>query len=79
MSVTSTDLPEATDADRARPALLTRLVLGITGWSLLFSAFGLWAVPGSANVPELSLMKLGVSIFMLIGGMCCIVRTRPGR
>jgi hypothetical protein len=39
----------------------------------------LWAVPGSENMPELSLMKLGISVFMLIAGLCCIVSARRVR
>ena len=58
---------------------MARIAFGIVGWSLLFSAFGLWAMPGSDNVPELSLIKLGLSVFMLIGGLCCIVSTRAVR
>ncbi|MFZ5964683.1 hypothetical protein ACOXXX_17205 [Thalassococcus sp. BH17M4-6] len=57
-------------------APLIRMGFGVAGWSLMFSAFGLWAVPGSENVPELSLIKLGLSVFMLIGGLCCIVSAR---
>ena len=60
-----------------RPRVFLRLGLGVLGWALLFSSFGLWAVPGSENAPELSLMKLGLSVFILIAGLCCIVSARP--
>lgn len=78
MAVSSTNLPQP-DPRELGPGLLRRLLLGIAGWGLLFSAFGLWAVPGSDNVPELSLMKLGLSVFMLLTGLCCIVSTRRER
>ena len=75
----------AEPASRARreiaiSTVIIRLGLAIVGAALVFSAFGLWLVPGAAAMPGLSLMKLGISLFMLIFGMCCLVGARgPGR
>lgn len=61
------------------PGLLARVLLGVLGCSLTISAFGLWMVPGPAEAPAMALMKLGVSLFMLIAGMCCLVISRVRR
>ena len=53
--------------------VVMRLALMLLGASLCASAFGLWLVPAASAVPELSLMKLGLSLFMLISGLCCLV------
>lgn len=57
--------------------LLARLVLAVLGTALSISAFALWLTPGASAEPELSLMKLGVSVFMLICGMSCLIAARP--
>lgn len=56
-----------------------RLLLGLMGASLTLASFGLWLVPGDGDAPSLSLMKLGVSLFMLISGLCCLVISRAQR
>ncbi len=69
-----------TDADAyetARPSAISRFVLAMLGAALMSSSFALWLVPGTSGIPELSLIKLGLSVFMLIGGLGCISSTRP--
>jgi hypothetical protein len=53
--------------------LLVKTVLLVLGSGLIMSAFGIWLVRGTADAPGLSLIKLGVSLFMLILGMCFVV------
>ena len=53
--------------------LAMQFVLMIVGFGLTLSAFGIWLVRGTEGAPELSLIKLGVSLFMLIAGMCLVV------
>ncbi|CUH80104.1 hypothetical protein [Tropicibacter naphthalenivorans] len=59
--------------------LLMRGVLTVAGAALVMAAFGLWLVPGEPDAPALSLIRLGVSLFMLISGMCSLVISRSGR
>lgn len=76
MSMTSVDFtPPSRDAAVNR-CVITRAVLAVVGSALAFSAFALWLVPGSSNDPELSLMKLGLSLFMLIAGAACYLSAR---
>ena len=42
---------------------------GFLGVVLCVSALGLWLVPGASFDPVLMLMKMGLSVFFLIGGM----------
>ncbi len=53
--------------------IVMRLAMCLVGASMCASAFGLWLVPVASAMPELSLMKLGLSLFMLISGLCCLV------
>ncbi|MCR8550185.1 hypothetical protein M4578_20385 [Salipiger sp. P9] len=53
-------------------ALTLRLGLLVVGAAMALSAFGLWLVPGASHLPELTLIKLGLSLFLLIGGLCCL-------
>lgn len=58
------------------PAFVFRIVLTFVGVVFLLSAFGLWLVPGATGPAALSLMRLGVSLFMLLSGMCCLSGAR---
>ncbi|MFD1341793.1 hypothetical protein [Litorisediminicola beolgyonensis] len=60
-------------------ALLPRLLLGLVGAALVFSGFGVWLFPAAEDLPELTLMKLGVSVFMVTGGACCLAIAQPFR
>ncbi len=79
MTALSTDIAakSAEPGKTARPCAPSRFILSLLGSALMFSSFALWLVPGSSGLPELSLIKLGLSVFMLIGGLCCIASTRP--
>ena len=79
MSAVTTDMPRQTSSERSLAGMALRGVLGLAGAALCVSAFGLWLVPGAAGMPELSLIKLGLSVYMLIGGLCCLVTARAGR
>ncbi|MBB3985599.1 hypothetical protein GGQ68_001932 [Sagittula marina] len=43
------------------------------------SAFGIWIVGNAEGSSDMMLMKLGVSLFMLIIGMCLIVVAKETR
>ncbi|MBY6005816.1 hypothetical protein KUV62_17990 [Salipiger bermudensis] len=67
--------PAAIDAAR----LVTRALLGLLGAGLLIAAFGFWLVPGATYSPELMLAKLGLSLFLLITGLSCLIGARGER
>ncbi|MBS0124204.1 hypothetical protein [Thetidibacter halocola] len=50
-----------------------RFGLAVVGVVLAMSAFGLWMVPGDTGQSPLSLDRLGLSLFMLLCGLCCLV------
>lgn len=58
------------------PNALARLMLSVTGTALGCSAFGIWLVPAGGGLPDLSLVKLGLSLGFLLGGLCCVVIAR---
>ncbi|MCT4610819.1 MAG: hypothetical protein N4A70_16645 [Pelagimonas sp.] len=53
--------------------LLARVILAVVGGALATSAFGIWLVPSAHGESGLMLMKLGVSLFMLLVGLCLLV------
>ncbi|KMK67014.1 hypothetical protein [Puniceibacterium sp. IMCC21224] len=69
----------AEQTHQAAPGTVGRFFYAVAGSALLFSALGLWMVPSGAALPELTLMKLGLSVLMLVGGLCCLVSTRGRR
>ena len=77
MTVTSVDPTLPTEPQDERVGTLARMGLAVFGAGLSFSAFGLWLTPGANVEPELSLMKLGVSVFMLVAGVGCVIASRP--
>ena len=58
--------------------LVIRFVLMCVGFGLTMSAFGIWMVSSSHGAADMMLMKLGVSLFMLISGMCMITVAKNG-
>lgn len=50
-----------------------RIVTHIFGVALLMAALGMWLVPGSAWDAELLTIKMGLSLFLLIGGLICVL------
>lgn len=56
--------------------VILRVILGVIGGGLSVSAFGLWLVPNAYHDPGLMLMKMGVSLFMLLAGLCLLVVAR---
>ncbi|QRF66234.1 hypothetical protein [Ponticoccus alexandrii] len=56
-----------------------RVLLAVLGGALTLAAFGLWLVPVSGGMPMLFLPKLGISLVMLIAGMCFVVVGRGPR
>lgn len=77
MSVETTDLKPMVVISGA--VLILRLALSIIGCALGLSAFGLWLMPGTGGLPELSLMKLGLSLFMLLLGVCFLVMAEKNK
>ncbi|GAA4224660.1 hypothetical protein J4E08_01145 [Sagittula sp. NFXS13] len=59
--------------------LVLRYVLMAVGFALTMSAFGIWIVGNAEGSSDMMLMKLGVSLFMLIIGMCLIVVAKETR
>ncbi|WP_417722358.1 hypothetical protein [Salipiger sp.] len=67
---------------RRRPAdmgTLLRAALAVAGTGMSLAAFALWVMPGTSNLPELTLIKLGLSLFLLIGGLSCLTGSRRAR
>lgn len=60
-------------------AMVIRFVLMCVGFALTMSAFGIWLVGQAGDAPSVLLMKLGVSLFMLIAGMCLVVIAKDSR
>ncbi|MEC3860267.1 hypothetical protein VK792_03140 [Mesobacterium sp. TK19101] len=50
------------------PGIPARIAIGLAGLALMIAAVGLWLTPGLDPFPEVSLMKLGLSLFMALGG-----------
>ena len=77
--MSATTAPTANRRESALVTILSKLLLAVIGSALAFSAFGLWLVPNATELPGMALIKLGLSLFMLISGMCCLVlaRSRP--
>ncbi|ETA52012.1 hypothetical protein P279_10950 [Rhodobacteraceae bacterium PD-2] len=73
-----TDRAPRADSPRA-PNFLVRVLLAVLGGALTLAAFGLWLVPVSGGMPMLFLPKLGISLVMLIAGMCFVVVGRGPR
>ncbi|MFZ7093365.1 hypothetical protein [Primorskyibacter sp. 2E233] len=76
MSAVTTLMSRRVPTEVPFAGVLMALVFGFIGSTLCISAFGLWLVPGTAEMPGISLMKVGLSVFMLIGGMCFLVMAR---
>ena len=76
MSSLSTNIDRQTPGEISLSAIFRSLVLGFLGMSLCISAFGLWLVPGGQGLPEVSLIKMGLSAALLIAGLCSLVMIR---
>lgn len=63
-------------ANQQVPGAVARFVFALSGTALMASSIGLWVVPTAASVPEVTLMKLGISVLMLMGGLFCFVSMR---
>jgi len=48
------------------------ILSGVTGAGLVAAALGLWVLPGSSMAADLLLMKLGLSLFLGLGGLALI-------
>jgi hypothetical protein len=73
-SITQTSETPAMAEFLASP--LFRALLSVLGGALVVAAFGLWLMPFAQTAPMLLVMKFGVSLFMLIAGMCLVVLGR---
>ncbi|MFP4327813.1 MAG: hypothetical protein ACLFQL_07370 [Paracoccaceae bacterium] len=61
---------EQQDQTAGRP--IAGLVSGIAGAGLVAAALGLWVLPGASMAADLLLMKLGLSLFLGLGGLALI-------
>ena len=55
---------------------LSRILFGFAGVVLMAAAAGLWIVPGSSFDPSLALIKLGLSLFLALGGAALLQSAR---
>ncbi|GGG59636.1 hypothetical protein GCM10011415_01910 [Salipiger pallidus] len=81
MSATYTNIPSFVRCAGPRSAseaatLAARVALAVVGLAMTLSAFALWLVPGSTPVPDVMFIKLGSSLFLLIGGLSALVGAR---
>ncbi|MBV2361367.1 hypothetical protein KUH32_16500 [Thalassococcus sp. CAU 1522] len=76
MAETKTQRKRTIHIENTQPDVVTRLIVSIVGVALTASAFGIWLVPGDIRYPEMSLLKLGLSLFMLLSGLCCLTVLR---
>ncbi|KUF11819.1 hypothetical protein [Pseudoponticoccus marisrubri] len=75
IAITGTGM--AGDDITARAVL--RLGLAVLGGGLMLSALGIWLVGDAQGGPGLALVKLGVSLFMMMAGLCCVSLSRRPR
>lgn len=78
-----THAPDIADQDVASHELgatsLTRFLICALGAGCLFAIPGLWIASNTAGVPELTLMKLGVSVFLALGGLWAVSFSRRSK
>ena len=67
------------DMTAALPRLIAQLVLIVFGAALVVSAFLVWLMSTAQGLPEVSLIKVGLSASTLIAGLCCIVCAKEGK
>lgn len=65
--------------DRGEPCVLTRVLRATIGLGLVLAALALWLVPGLDPVPEVRLMKLGLSLLLGVWGAGLFVGARLHR
>ncbi|WP_264213751.1 hypothetical protein [Leisingera thetidis] len=54
------------------------VVLRLLGVAMILSSTGLWLVPGAGADPEMNLIRMGVSIAFLLGGLVLMTAHQPG-
>ncbi|MDQ2095263.1 hypothetical protein [Rhodalgimonas zhirmunskyi] len=76
--VAYTDVMEAEKSGKLSLAghATSRALSHFMGIVMSVSAFGLWIVPGSSYDPQLMLLKMGVTLFLMIGGAMFLVAAR---
>ncbi|WP_299928213.1 hypothetical protein [uncultured Pelagimonas sp.] len=60
----------------APPRFLQKLILSFIGCTMGLAGFGIWLVSSVSGDPVMLLIKLGLSLFMLIVGLCCMLVAR---
>lgn len=61
------------------PRLVSQMLLIVFGAALVVSAFGVWLMPTAGGLPEVTLLKIGISAGTMLGGLCCIVFAQEAR
>lgn len=56
---------------------LRSIVMRVVGAAMVLSSTGIWLMPGAGADPELTLMKIGISIFLLFAGMALMMVNDP--
>ena len=63
----------------AQNCAFVRVIRAVVGLGLVFAALALWLVPGLDPVPEVRLMKLGLSLLLGLWGAGLFVGARLDR
>jgi hypothetical protein len=71
-TMTAQDLKALSIEGPARSGALS----GFLGATLCVSSLGLWLVPGTSYDPALMMIKLGLSVFLLLGGLMFLMAAR---
>ncbi|SMX28643.1 hypothetical protein TRP8649_02768 [Pelagimonas phthalicica] len=73
MDITTSDLTAKQAKPVAPGRFFQRLFLSFIGAALIMAGFGVWLASSVAHDPQMLLIKLGISLFMLISGLCCLL------
>lgn len=67
------------DRTTGMPRFFAQFLLIVFGAALVVSSFAVWLVPTAEGLPEVTLLKIGVTTATLIGGLCCIVLAKEAK
>jgi hypothetical protein len=56
-----------------------KAIMSLNGGALLGAAVGLWLLPGSNLGADVMVMKLGLTVFLALGGLTLLACVRPRR
>lgn len=76
MEIAMSQLAKQTPSMPAPSRFVQRFLLSLFGFSTAIAAVGIWIISGASADPVMSMVKLGVSLFMLIAGLSCLLAAR---